>query len=185
MKKMFIFTTIILFLSTGYAYPREPSKASWGNLYGPQYNSQDHYVFGGSRIRFWTGFAFPRNWKNEYEIGQIARDHILHSNICHVSGITRWTTIPEDNSNTVFILAWYNLDNNDFGWTAVKNTRKHWYVASSQNPWTTQARYTRDENMYFRWQTNRVLITIKLRNPNNENGWTSKDIWYTFYWAVQ
>lgn len=177
MKINYFFATIIILLFTSSAYSAEPSRASWNHYYGPQ-NQNHNKVCGNNKIKFSAAFAFPSNWRNEWDIGQIAkRDKNFQTS--HITEVTRWTTIPEDNSNNVFIISWHNMGNSDFGWTAIKNTKEHWYVASDQNAWTTQARYTRDENMIFRWQTNGASIMIHLRNPNNENGWTSEDIWYT------
>ena len=177
MKIIYLYATIILLLFTSSANSTEPNRASWNHLYGPQ-NQNQNQVCGINQIKFFAAFAFPSNWRNEWEIGQIANGS-KNYHTSHVKNVTRWTTIPEDNSNNVFIISWHNMVNNDFGWTAIKNTKKHWYVASDRNAWTTQASYTRDENMYFRWQTNGTLIEIRLRNPKNENGWTSEDIWYT------
>jgi len=179
MKKRVFFAAIALFLLAGQGYSKEPSMRSWLPRQGAKYINQDHYVAGNNRIRFHTFSYSLIDWRNEFEIGKKARDMIEHLHYCHVVGFKRWVMVPET-INTVFILTWLNLENREYGWTAIKNTKEHWYVSSDQRSWTTQANYTRDENMYFRWLTNGTWITIHLRNPNNENGWTSEDIWYSF-----
>jgi len=181
MKKPVLFISIIIgfLLLTSQGYSTEPNKAQWAPLKGYQGNNEPYYPVGPNKIRFSMGFAFPKNWRNELEIDEIAKGMAEHHSRCHVARVWRWEILPED-SPAVLILTWYNLANHEFGWSAIKNTDDHWYVSSKYQSWITQKDYTPSENMWFNWVSNGTKISIFFRNPKNENGWTPDDIWYQF-----
>jgi len=189
MIKNVIFGLIILLflLLSGQGFSSEPPKSQWLQLKGSLSYNAPFYNVGPNHIVFSMGFSFPNDWRNELEINNIADGMAKHSNSCHVARVWRWEILPE-NSPAVLILTWYNQKTGEYGWSAIKNTDKHWYVASNYQSWMTQKdyttiiqkSYTTSPNMWFHWVTNATKITIMIRNPNNENGWNSNDIWYQF-----
>lgn len=179
-RTVIIISVIIgFFLTLNQAFSGEPNKSQWANQKGNLDYNAPFYAVGPNQIVFSMGFAFPNNWKNELEINNIAEGMVKHSNRCHIARAWRWEILPKS-SQAVLILAWYNQKNGQYGWSAVKNTDAHWYVASNYQSWITQRDFTTSENMWFHWVTNATKIDIMIRNPKNENGWKSDDIWYQF-----
>ena len=156
-------------------YSGEPSKSQCAHLKGMVKYNHGFYNAGQNQIKFFMGFAFPADWRNELEINQIAEGLAKNYSGCHAAYTWRWEILPEDHPS-VLILTWHNMSNGHFGWCAIKNTDEYWYVSSNYSPW----RVTRSVVTPFQWNSNGSIITIQYRNPENENGWTEHDIWSSF-----
>jgi hypothetical protein len=153
-------------------------------------HGQSSHDIWGNNIRFMSLLLYPVNWKNELEIDKLVKEKVKETGYCHVKGEWRWERLRE-NSPAVLTLIWHNVDTDESGWCAVKNTSDHWYVASDYHPWTTQKDFIQKQNpwggydktrMDFEWIINGNPIIIWFRNPHNENGWTKHDIWYQFHY---
>ena len=176
-KNVILISMLIGFiLIANKGFTGETNKAYMLNNKGPAWYGKPFIQHGMNEIKFYMGFYVPNNWENELEINNQARVMASRYNQCHVAGGNwRWEILPED-SRFVLILTWFNKSNGQSGWCAIKNTDDYWYVASDSNGWSIM----RSVIVPFQWNSNGTIITIQLRNPNNENGWTEHDIWYLF-----
>lgn len=90
-------------------------------------------------------------------------------------GAWYYYTVP-DSGNNKLMIAWRNIDSQDFGYVLIKNTPSRWTVGTTGGRlWPLE----NDETRRFSFQTNGRQILIAVKNPKNEGEWTANDIWVT------
>lgn len=87
-----------------------------------------------------------------------------------------WYFVPADQTKNLMLL-WKNIDAAEYGYVVIKNTPSLWLVyTNTAGPFIVK----NDEQLKRTWTSNGRRIDIDVKNPNNEGGWTSNDIWVSF-----
>jgi hypothetical protein len=85
-------------------------------------------------------------------------------------------TLP-DNRNKYLLLVWKNLNSGEYGYTFIQNTPETWWYKTNNSGFRS---IPNGEQRKLTWSTNGTKIDIDIKNPENSNGWTANDIWYSF-----
>jgi hypothetical protein len=144
--------------------------------WGFRYASGDWYRVGNDRVRFIAMevsgkfttsdiMAKARSVVNSYKGRTQAWDDLWYARRLPTSG------------DTYLLVLWHNMDKNQMGWAAVKNSPQTWSVKTNDGLTYTP---TNDQYVKKTYTVNGKRIDLDLKNPTNDHGWTSNDFFYGF-----
>ncbi len=132
------------------------------------------YNIGDEQIKFVASIV---DTNNDNSLKRIASSVPTRCDDTHVWD-DKWYywTLP-DNRNKYLLLTWKNITTGEYGYAFIHNTPQNWWYKTNESGYATIAN---NQQKKLTWSSNGHRIDIDIKNPENRNGWTANDIWYSF-----
>lgn len=141
--------------------------------HGPM-NKGGCYNVGNERVKFVAQEVYTNV---DGDLKRIAQSVSSACNAAHVWDDKWYYWRLPDNRAKYLLLVWKNLNSGEYGYAFIQNTPQDWWYKTNSRGFAT---VPNGQQKKITWSTNGYRIDIDLKNPENRNGWTANDIWYSF-----